>query len=131
GHLPPPFPTHALPHTLRHYVEALSQALAVSPHVGAMLSLAVIAAAVAKNLEIRAAATWMEPVNLYVLIALPPASRKSSAFSRAMAPLRLFERGEAVRVSQEIATQGNVRRIKELHLARLQEKLASLDPAEQ
>ncbi len=59
----PPFPTTALPGWLRTFVQAESEATQTPPDLAAMLGLAVLAAACAKRVVVRAYPGWTEPTN--------------------------------------------------------------------
>lgn len=88
---PPPFPTSSLPPWLRSWVEAQAVALQVPPDLPALLALSVISTAVAKRFEVKVRAGWIEPLNLYTLVALASGTRKSVVFEAATAPVVAFE----------------------------------------
>jgi hypothetical protein len=83
----PIFPVDLLPAWLGQYVKALSESTQTPPDLTGMLSLAVIATAAARKVTVMVRSGWEEPVNLYVLVAMPPGSRKSPVFSRVTRPL--------------------------------------------
>ncbi|WP_228450117.1 DUF3987 domain-containing protein [Streptomyces alkaliterrae] len=51
------------------------------------LALSVLATAAGGRSVVQVRGRWREPVNLYVVVALPPANRKSAVFSAMTAPL--------------------------------------------
>lgn len=98
----PPFPTNVLPQDLRDFVAELSTATQTPPDLAALLSLSACAAALAKRVVVEARPGWREPINLFVLVSLPPASRKSAVFQEVQAPLSEFERREVERMAPAI-----------------------------
>lgn len=88
----PPFPLSSLPDWLRCLVEELSEAMQVPIDLPAVLCLPVLATLVAKTVEVVARAGWVEPVNVYVVVALPPGERKSPVFRVMSAPIEDLER---------------------------------------
>lgn len=116
---PPPFPTDALSGWLREFVEAEAEATQTPADLPAMLCLATLAACCAKRVHVRINDGYVEPLNLFVAVALPPANRKSAVFSDVTAPLRTFEREEADRMAPEIAAAENEAKIAEARLSQL------------
>ncbi|WP_277303648.1 YfjI family protein [Spongiactinospora sp. TRM90649] len=55
--------------------------------------------------------SWIEPVNLYVLVAMPPGSRKSSVFREMTAPLRQAEKTLLDRIGPQITEAEVTRRL--------------------
>lgn len=92
-----------------------------------MLALIVLAAALSKKAIIRRDNSWVEPLNLYAMVVLPPASRKSAVFKMATGPLTVYEKEliEAARVSVKRDISDRV--VKENRIKNLQAKLAKLD----
>ncbi|MCK6545639.1 MAG: DUF3987 domain-containing protein [Thermoanaerobaculia bacterium] len=66
-------------------------ALQVPPDLPALLALSVISTAVAKRFEVEVRAGWIEPLNLYALVALASGTRKSVVFEAATAPVVAYE----------------------------------------
>lgn len=89
----PAFPVDCLPDWLQRYVTELSTATQTPIDLSGMLSLTVIATAVAHKVEIMPHEGWREPVNIYTVTALPPASRKSAVFAECTLPLVEYEKG--------------------------------------
>src|SRR5262249_41034103 len=76
----PPFPSEIFPDWLRAFVEAEAIATQTPVDLPGMLCLASLATACSKKVEVRVNEGYFEPVNLYVAVAMPPASRKSAVF---------------------------------------------------
>lgn len=87
-----PFPLDTLPGWMGGYVQALARFTQTPPCLGALIGLAVLAAATAKKVEVQVREGWTEPVNLYTLVALPPGERKSWVVRQMTAPIRQFEK---------------------------------------
>jgi hypothetical protein len=98
----PAFPLDALPPWLAEYAGAVALATQTPAELPALLGLAVVAAACARRVMVLVWDDWREPVNLYILIVLPPANRKSAVFADLVAPLLAFEAEEAARLAPEI-----------------------------
>lgn len=99
----PAFPVEALPGWLRRFVEGEAVATQTPPDLGAMLALAALAVACAKKVAVVVRSSWIEPVNIYIAVALPPGCRKSSVFSAVEEPIRAFERERERDVKGSIA----------------------------
>lgn len=124
----PPFPVEALPAWLRRFVEAEAEATQTPPDLAGMLALAVCAAAGAKKAEVLVRPGWREPLNLFVVVALPPGNRKSAVFRDMTAPLLAFEREQGQTLAPEIARATSERKILEARLAKLQAEAAKAKP---
>ena len=123
----PTFPTYTLPTWLSTYVEAEAVATQTPPDLAAMLSLAVCAASCAKKVEIRASPDWIEPVNIFTVVALPPGNRKSAVFRDMTAPITDFEADEVEASKITIAERQNELAILEAKHREWQRKAGSLD----
>lgn len=124
----PPFPAGALPHPLGAFVEALAVATQTPAALPGMLALSVLAAAAAGRVAVSPRAGWVEPVNLFAVVALPPGSRKSGVFAEAVAPLAAFEREEVRRLAPAIAESQGRRKIAEQALGIVQAAAAKASP---
>lgn len=120
----PEFPTEALPEILGRWVEAQTEALQVPRALPGMLSLVVVASAIAKKTRIHGMSGWVEPANLYVSPILEPGNRKSAAFREAAAPLLEAEKNLIETKAPEVARESAERRLAEKRLASLEKKLA-------
>lgn len=120
----PAFPLDALPPWLAEYAGAVALATQTPAELPALLGLAVIAAACARRVMVLVWDDWREPVNLYILIVLPPANRKSAVFAELVAPLLEFEAEEAARLAPEIKAAETARRIAESALKKAEDAAA-------
>lgn len=87
----PPFPVETLPTWLRAMVDEVTEALQVPTDLPATLALACLAVAAGGRVDVAPVPGWVEPTNLYTVVALVPGSRKSPAFSAMTRPLYAAE----------------------------------------
>jgi replicative DNA helicase len=99
----PEFPLDIFPDWLREYCEAVTETMQTPPDLAGMLALSVLSTACARRVGIQAWAGWREPINVYTVTSLPPASRKSPVFRAMMAPLVKFEQVESEKAEIAVA----------------------------
>lgn len=121
----PPFPTNALPDVLRQWVEEESRFTQTPPDLAGLLSLAVCSATIARRVEVDGHPGWREPVNLFVLVLLDPANRKSAVFSDAVKPLEEIEKELIEAARPRVAAEQSDRRQKESQLKSLEKRGAT------
>ncbi|MFI5943667.1 YfjI family protein [Streptomyces uncialis] len=83
----PPFPVHVLPGWVRDFVTAVAEETQTPADLAGSLALAVLATAAGGRSVVHVRGAWREPTNLYTVVALPPANRKSAVFSLLTNPL--------------------------------------------
>lgn len=88
----PAFPVDALPEVLREYVLAVSESTQTAVDMAAVEALGVIALCGQGKYSVCGTADWREPINLYLVVILPPAERKSSVIAWMMSPVEEYER---------------------------------------
>jgi hypothetical protein len=120
----PPFPTDALPGWLGRYVDALAVATQTPPDLAAVLALAVAGAAMARKYRVLIRPGWSQPLNLYTVVALPPANRKSAVFREVTEPAATYEREEAERLQSTVAERAADRRMLEGRLKSTESRAA-------
>ncbi|WP_049579108.1 YfjI family protein [Streptomyces sp. SBT349] len=91
----PAFPTDTLPEWLRAYVEAVAEETQTPPDLPAVVALSVLATAAGGRSVVHIRGNWREPTNLFTVVALPPANRKSAVFTAMTEPL--FEAEERLK----------------------------------
>jgi len=87
----PPFPLDGFPTWLRAMVTEVTTALQVPTDLPATLGLAGLALAAGGRVDVSPVPGWVEPTNLYTVVALAPGSRKSPTFSAMTRPLYAAE----------------------------------------
>jgi len=94
---------NALPGFAGEYAAALSEATETPPELATAMVLATCATAAARRFRLEVQAGYCETLNLWILPALPPGSRKSAVQAKASAPLAEWEREQAEITGPEIA----------------------------
>ena len=114
-HLPGPpepdlFPLDALPPVLRELVDRVHLSLQVPVELPATLALAVLSASVGGKLvvEVKEEDEWSEPVVLYTVVILPPASRKSPVFKIMVRPVEEWEKKEIKKAAPKVLAAQDV-----------------------
>lgn len=100
----PPFPVEALPPALRNYALAVSESTQTAVDLSAVAILAALAICAQGRCEIVGKPDWWEPLNLYTVIILPPAERKSAVLSHVLRPLETFEQEYNDSIKEAIIT---------------------------
>lgn len=106
----PPFPTNRLPAWIGAYVSALAETTQTPEDMAGVLSLSACSTAVAKVATVDCG-NWYEPLNIYCVVTMPPASRKSAVVSAIIKPIELYERETNQIFKQEIAEKQTERDI--------------------
>ena len=88
---PDRLPIESWPEPLRSYALGAALETETPPELAAMLALGVMAAAAQKLADVEVKPGYCEPINIYTLVAMPPAARKSAEFKRATKPLVQWE----------------------------------------
>ncbi|HEY3718421.1 MAG TPA: YfjI family protein [Jatrophihabitantaceae bacterium] len=88
----PPFPVDALPPWVGDMVGALAESTQTPPDLAGCLALACLATAAGGRAVVDVRPDWIEPTNLFAVVAMPPGSRKSAVFAAMTAPLLSAER---------------------------------------
>jgi len=127
----PAFPVEVLPAWLREWTVALAEALQCPVDLPAMLALAVVSLASAKKFAVQVRHDWIEPVNLYVVIALNSGESKSPAFRAATRPVQDYVAAERNRRDPEIRAAAARADVADKHIEQLKARAAKIsDPAE-
>ncbi|TWP51240.1 DUF3987 domain-containing protein [Lentzea tibetensis] len=110
AHLPP-FPLEVLPGWVADQVAGIATETQTPPDLAGCIGLAALSTAAGGRAEVAVRGLWREPVNLYVVVALPPGARKSPVFSAMTAPLLQVERELVDKTAPLIATAELERKI--------------------
>lgn len=87
----PVFPVHALPKWVGAYVEAVAEFTQTPPDMAATMALAALSTAAGGRVNVEIRPGWREQSNLYLVCAMPPASRKSDVFAFMTTPIYRVE----------------------------------------
>jgi hypothetical protein len=115
----PPFPLRVFPDWLASWVTAVAVSTQTPPDLAAMLALACCATALAKRYEVHVRPDWIEPLNLWIVVAMPPSSGKTPVLKHAKRPLQTWEKDRNERRAGDIAASRDARRVEEGVLERL------------
>ncbi len=126
----PEFPTDHLPNVCREWIEGEATYTQTPVDLSAMLVLAVCAAALAKRMEVRVRADYIEPLNLFIVVVLESGNRKSAVFRDVTEPTRVFEEEQAQRLRPQVNSYENDRQILADRLKRLQKNAANQEDRE-
>jgi hypothetical protein len=120
----PPFPVDVLPPRLAAWVRAEAATTQTPPDLAGLLALDICGAGLAGKFRVMVRPGWAEPLNLFVVVALPPGDRKSAVFADAIAPVQLSERQEQDRLIPIIAELAAEHRVLEKRLKVAEEQAA-------
>ncbi len=98
----PTFPVDALPEVVRWYVLAVAEATQTTVDMAAVEALGVVSLCSQGKYFVRGSAAWDEPLNIYTVVILPPAERKSSVLSLMIRPVEMYEKEENARRNELI-----------------------------
>mgnify|MGYP000624877358 CR=1 FL=1 len=127
----PEFPLEALPGVLRDMVRETAHSYQVPSDLPASLILAACAAAIGKQYRVQVKPDWTESCNLYIAVAMPPASRKSPVFKTIMEPLEELEKKHWKKHGDQIKEQSRQRAILEKSLKQAENKAAKAETIEE
>jgi replicative DNA helicase len=120
----PEFQREYLPEPLGRFADALATATQTPLALAGMLALAGVSAVAAKTIEIKVRDGWYEPVNIFAIVSLGSANRKSAVVAAISRPHREWEIEQAKCMRVEIAQAKSRRDIAEHRLERLRKDLA-------
>ena len=83
----PRFPTDALPAWVGEQVAGVAEFTQTPPDLPGSVALAALSAAAGGRARVQIRPGWVEPTNLFTVVAMPPGSRKSAVFAAMIAPL--------------------------------------------
>lgn len=117
-----PWPQEVFPEPFQYFITELSRSTETPIELSAMITLAVVAAATQKKYLVRVKADYCEPVNLWALGILPPASRKSKVYSEVTSPLMEWEREQRELLEPQIQAINSKRKTIDVRLKELRSK---------
>jgi hypothetical protein len=123
----PSFPTDLLPDWLRAWVVATAEATQTPPDLAGMLALGMVGAGLAGKFRVQVREGWVEPCNVFVVVALPPGERKSAVFAAAIAPVQAYEAEAQTCMAPVIAQKASEKRVLEERLKHLEKQAAKED----
>ena len=91
--------------------------------------LGVLSTVLAKGFCVSPKEGWIEPINIYTLIALPPANNKSLVLKICTEPLEEWELAQSEALSREVQEKKSQRKIEERHLEVLRSRACKIKEA--
>lgn len=122
----PEIPARLLPGVLGDFASALSIATETPEALTVMTLLGVISACVSKRFVVSPKEGWQEPINIYTLVALPPANNKSLVLNCCTHPLVEWEKQAAIIMEPEIKRQRSERKTQEKIIEGLRAKASKV-----
>jgi hypothetical protein len=92
----PEINSNFLPPVIKDYVDAIAISTQTPPDMAVMVSLAIMSSCLQKRFEVVVDKTYKEPLSLWTLTALPPASRKTAVLDHLRAPIVEWEARQAI-----------------------------------
>jgi replicative DNA helicase len=124
----PGFPLETLPKVIADHVRQVARELQVSPDLPAQLALAALSIVIAGRVRVQIIANgWTEPVNLYIVIALPPGAGKSPSVNKMLAPIEAYEARIRPAVEGQREHVEQTRRMVEKQLRKAEDKNDKLE----
>jgi hypothetical protein len=125
----PEIPSTLLPGIYGNFARSLALAAEVPESLTTMAVLGVLSAVCAKRFVIAPQSGWDEPINLYVLAALPPANLKSLVVRSSMKPIDAWEFNQRLAMEPAIQLAKSKRKNEESQILSLRGKASkSSDP---
>lgn len=113
-----------LPGVFGEFAAALALATETPEALSVMTVLGVLSAVLMQRIVVSPQAHWLEPINIYTLIALPPANHKSLVLKSCLQPVIEWEKDQAQRLSAEIKRLRSERKSQEKRIEVLRAKAA-------
>lgn len=119
-----PWPDAMFPPPFEAFARELARSTETPIELAAMLTLATVATVSHHLYEVQVKVDYVEPVNLWLLIILPPASRKSRVFNETTSPIRQWEKEQKEKLIPLIQTMTSRQKTKEARLKELRNAAA-------
>ncbi len=113
-----------LPGVIGEFAAALAQATETPEALSVMTIMGVLSAVLMQQVVISPKDHWLEPINIYTLIALPPANHKSFVLKSCLQPVLDWEKDQAQRLQSEIKRLRSERKSQEKRIDMLRVKAA-------
>lgn len=120
----PEIKAQCLPGIFGEYAAALAHATETPEALTVMTILGVLSTIVTKQVFISPKQNWCEPINIYTLIALPPANHKSLVLKQCMQPVVQWEKEQKWNIDVEIKRLRSERKTQEKRVEALRIKAA-------
>jgi hypothetical protein len=125
-----PIYADALPGWLGQFVKSVSDSTQTPEGMAVMMALAVMATCLQRKIEISPGGDYVEPVSIWTVTALPPASRKTAVKTALTSALRRWEKDQAIKLQPEIDKVESERKISQDRIKELETKAAKAENEE-
>lgn len=123
----PDIPACLLPGVFQEFAKSLAESVEVPEALCVMTVLGVISSVTSKFCKVSPFEGWEEPVNIYTLIALPPANHKSIVLARCKEPLVEWEQEQEKIFRSKIKQHLSERKTQEKIIEGLRTKAAKIE----
>jgi len=120
----PKFPVECFPIETEAFINEVAGSLQVAVDMPALLALVNCSYCVSGTNFIQAKPDWIEPLNLYVAVLMPPASKKTAVFSIMTEPLEQYGKHLLEAAKQSVQENQSKRRVLEKTQQKLETNLA-------
>lgn len=128
----PEIPASMLPSWLGDFVESVSRATQTPTGLAVMMGLATVATCLQKRFEVCPFGDlYTEPLNLWTVTALPPASRKTAVASLLTEPLNEWEREQTIKLQSQIDEIETTRDVNLKRIEKLQSQAATSENSQE
>ncbi|MBS1991700.1 MAG: DUF3987 domain-containing protein [Cyanobacteria bacterium SZAS LIN-3] len=128
----PPVTADVLPPWLRDYVRSVSACTQTPEGMGVMMALSVLATCLQRKFVISPKqGGYSEPLSLWTVTSLPPASRKSAVVGALTLPLQVWEKEQGIKMRTKIEEVAAERVVNDKRCEDLNKKAAKTDSTEQ
>lgn len=110
------WPKGVFPEPFESFIQELSRSTETPVELSALLTLAVVATASQKRYQVQIKSDYFEPVNIWSLVILPPASRKSRVYSEVISPLKSWECNQKILMEPLILEANSKRKTMEARI---------------
>ena len=114
----PTFPTHIFPNWIAEQAHAVAIELQMPVDLPANLALVALATIAAKTTTVTVGGRWIEPLNVYIAVAMPPSAGKSPAFNMMTGPIRRHEERLADDAAETMEFKAQTKRMIEKRMAK-------------
>lgn len=122
---PPEIPANLLPGIFGEFAEALARSTETPQVLPVFGILGTVSAAISHRFSVSPKPGWQEPINLYLLVALPPGNNKSLVLNKCSEPLVSWEQGMAEKLTPEIKLAVSERKTQEKIIEKMRSQAAN------
>lgn len=121
------WPDGCFPYPFETFVKELARSTETPIELAAMLTLSVVSTAAHKRYQVQVKPDYTEPVNIWTVVILPPASRKTRVHSEVTFPLKKWEREQKEILEPQIQSAESKRKTGEARLKELRNNAAKAE----